>query len=161
VLFLGLSIALELREAISSGARVSPIATGAGLLLSAGILIRAPASALPLPYLTAVFAFSLIALLYLGLEELLVEAHTGPDSPFIAALFFVGFLLLLVLEEKACDVSNGWREDESVIRLMLVAAAAILLVRMIRRELRSTYDMVKERSRRNRTFRLRHPSLSA
>lgn len=101
VLFLGLSIALELRQAIPSPMRVVGLTTAAGLLLPLGILIGAPASTLPLPYLTAVFAFSLIALLYLVIEELLVEAHTGPESPFIASLFFVGFLLLLVLEEMA------------------------------------------------------------
>ena len=48
---------------------------------------------------SAVFAFSLIALHYLVVEELLVEAHTEPESPLITALFFAGFLLLLVLEE--------------------------------------------------------------
>lgn len=101
ILFLGLSMALVLRQAISSPTRVVAITTGAGLLLPLGILIGTPASALPLPYLTAVFAFSLIALLYLVVEELLVEAHAGPESPFIASLFFAGFLLLLVLEDMA------------------------------------------------------------
>lgn len=32
-------------------------------------------------------------------EELLVEAHAKPDSPLISAMFFVGFLGLLLLEE--------------------------------------------------------------
>ncbi|PNB46069.1 transporter, partial [Pseudomonas sp. FW305-130] len=32
-------------------------------------------------------------------EELLVEAHEKPDSPLISAMFFVGFLVLLLIEE--------------------------------------------------------------
>ena len=34
-------------------------------------------------------------------EELLVEAHEKPDSPLISAMFFVGFLALLLIEEIA------------------------------------------------------------
>lgn len=33
------------------------------------------------------FAFSLVALLYLVVEELLVEAHEGPEGPLITAMF--------------------------------------------------------------------------
>ena len=41
-----------------------------------------------------------MALLYLVTEELLVEAHEGgKETPFAAAMFFAGFLLLLLLEE--------------------------------------------------------------
>ena len=99
ILFLGLSMALKLRQAIASRARVVAITAGAGLLLPLGIIAGQPVSMLPAAYLTGVFAFSLIALLYLVVEELLVEAHTEPESPLITALFFAGFLLLLVLEE--------------------------------------------------------------
>ena len=49
--------------------------------------------------LTGFFAFGLIALLYLVTEELLIEAHEIPDRPWVTALFFAGFLLLMVLEE--------------------------------------------------------------
>lgn len=55
---------------------------------------------------------------------------------------------------------RGWRMTV-VIRLILMAAAAVLIARLIRGKPRSTYGMIKERSRRNRAFRLRHPSLSA
>ena len=99
ILFLGLSIALKLRQTVLSGARVVAITAGVGLLLPLGILTGAPISKLSSPYLTAVFAFSLIALLDLVVEELLVEAHAEPEGPLITAMFFVGFLLLLVLEE--------------------------------------------------------------
>ena len=36
---------------------------------------------------------------YVVTEELLAEAHEIPDRPWVAAMFFVGFLLLLALEE--------------------------------------------------------------
>lgn len=46
------------------------------------------------------FGLWLIALLYLVTEELLVEAHEGgKETPFATAMFFAGFLLLLLLEE--------------------------------------------------------------
>lgn len=48
--------------------------------------------------LEAALSFGCAALLYLVTEELLVEAHEVPDSPAITATFFVGFLLLLVLD---------------------------------------------------------------
>lgn len=99
ILFLGLSMALKLREAVPSRTRVVAYTAAAGLLLPLGILIGTPASLLPGPYLTAVFAFSLVALLYLVVEELLVEAHSAPETPLITAMFFAGFLLLLVLEQ--------------------------------------------------------------
>ena len=56
---------------------------------------------LPLPQhlIGGFLAFGLMALLYLVTEELLVEAHEKPDSPAISALFFVGFLGLLLVEE--------------------------------------------------------------
>jgi len=39
------------------------------------------------------------ALLYLVTEELLVEAHKGEqDSTFSTTMFFVGFLIVLILE---------------------------------------------------------------
>ncbi|HMT14344.1 MAG TPA: hypothetical protein PKE19_06295, partial [Aestuariivirga sp.] len=50
-------------------------------------------------WITGFLSFGLMALLYLVTEELLVEAHEKPDSPLISALFFVGFLGLLLLEE--------------------------------------------------------------
>lgn len=49
--------------------------------------------------LAAFFAFGLVALLYLVTEEILVEAHEIPDTPLTTAIFFVGFLLLIVIEE--------------------------------------------------------------
>jgi ZIP family zinc transporter len=100
ILFLGLTMAFELRQAMPSRVKAVAITCAIGLLLPIGALAGGPISRLPGPYLTAFFAFGLIALLYLVTEELLVEAHEGPESPIVAAMFFVGFLLLLLLEES-------------------------------------------------------------
>lgn len=51
------------------------------------------------PYETAASAFGLIAVLYLVTEELLVEAHENPETLWGTALLFVGFLLMLVIDE--------------------------------------------------------------
>ena len=69
------------------------------LLLPLGALVATPIAGLPDQYITAFLSFGLIALLYLVTEELLVEAHETPDKPWVAAMFFIGFLLLLSLEE--------------------------------------------------------------
>jgi zinc transporter, ZIP family len=98
ILFLGLSV-----SAVLSG-RTSPlrviISTGLiALLLPLGAIAGTSVASLPDRYLAPFFAFGLIAFLYLVTEELLVEAHEKPDSPAITALFFVGFLLLLLIDE--------------------------------------------------------------
>jgi len=98
VLFLGLTLALALRERLPAlGAVAGTVAVG--LLLPLGALAGAPISKLPRFWLDAAFAFGLVALLYLVTEELLVEAHEQPDTPWATAAFFMGFLALLVLEE--------------------------------------------------------------
>lgn len=98
VLFLGLTLTPALR-AWTIGKRA--IATFAiALLFPVGVLLAVPIAGLPLPYMTGFFAFGLIALLYLVTEELLVEAHEVPDTPWQTAMFFVGFLGLLLLEQS-------------------------------------------------------------
>ncbi|MBL8772225.1 MAG: transporter [Phenylobacterium sp.] len=96
VLFLGLTVSLAIgggwRRAVGTTALLT-------LLLPAGALAAAPLGQLPAPMLTAFLAFGLVALLYLVTEELLVEAHEVPDRPWTAALFFAGFLLLLLLAD--------------------------------------------------------------
>ncbi len=52
-------------------------------------------------------------------------------------------------------------EIQMVIRVMLIAIAAVIMVRMIGPAHGSSYRELKERSRRNRAFRLRHPSFTA
>jgi len=99
VLFLGVTVTAELGETVKSRAKVVLVTTGLGLLLPAGVLLAAPIATFPPVTIAAFLSFGLMALLYLVTEELLVEAHEKPDSPLISAMFFVGFLALLVLEE--------------------------------------------------------------
>lgn len=47
--------------------------------------------------LDGVLAFGVAALLYLVTEELLTEAHEVPETAWITAMFFAGFLLLLMI----------------------------------------------------------------
>ena len=101
VLFLGLAVASELKQTSGSAVRVIGIVAGLALLLPLGALLGTPVGALPGPYLAGFFAFALVALLYLVTEELLVEAHTAPEQPWTTAMFFVGFLGMLVIEEIA------------------------------------------------------------
>ena len=99
VLFLGLTVATELGERVHSRAKTVGITAVLVLLLPIGALMGAPVKTLPGPVLTAFFAFGLIALLYLVTEELLIEAHETPDRPWVTAMFFAGFLALLLVEE--------------------------------------------------------------
>ena len=101
VLFLGLAVASELKQTSGSAVRVIGIVAALALLLPLGALLGTPIGALPGPYLAGFLAFALVALLYLVTEELLVEAHTVPEQPWTTAMFFVGFLGMLVIEEIA------------------------------------------------------------
>jgi ZIP family zinc transporter len=47
---------------------------------------------------TFVLAVAAAALLWLVVEEVLVEAHQTPQPPWIAAMFFVGFLISYCLD---------------------------------------------------------------
>ncbi|NGM38618.1 transporter [Methylobacterium sp. DB0501] len=101
VLFLGLAVASELKQTSGSAVRVIGIVASLALLLPLGAVLGTPVGALPGPYLAGFFAFALVALLYLVTEELLVEAHTVPEQPWTTAMFFVGFLGMLIIEEIA------------------------------------------------------------
>ena len=48
--------------------------------------------------LNAVLAFGVAALLYLVTEELLVEAHETAETSLVTSIFFVGFLVVLLLD---------------------------------------------------------------
>ncbi|MEM5474460.1 transporter [Hoeflea sp. AS60] len=99
VLFLGLAVTTELSETVRSRTRIVLTISAVVVLLPIGAFIATPIASLPAHYITGFLSFGLIALLYLVTEELLVEAHQTPDRPWVAAMFFVGFLLLLSLEE--------------------------------------------------------------
>ncbi len=102
VLFLGLTTAIALSEAGASNARVIGIPSGLALLLGlaavVGILLLGGLSGFPF---AVVLAFGAAALLYLVTEELLIEAHEVPETPVTAAMFFVGFLALFIIEMVA------------------------------------------------------------
>lgn len=99
VLFLGVTLTTELGETVQSKLKVFGIAAGIALLMPIGAALGAPVSMLPPNVIAGFLTFGLMALLYLVTEELLVEAHERPDTPLISAMFFVGFLGLLLFEE--------------------------------------------------------------
>nr|WP_239019054.1 transporter [Sphingobium terrigena] len=99
VLFLGLTVTAELGETVRSRRKVIAITAALALLLPVGALVATPVAAFPPIVIAGFLSFGLMALLYLVTEELLVEAHERPDSPLISAMFFVGFLGLLLIEE--------------------------------------------------------------
>lgn len=99
VLFLGLSVALQLTR--SGASRL--VAAAITALLSLAVAVGAILGALVLDdagdaVLSFVLAFAAAALLWLVVEELLVEAHETPERPWMAAMFFAGFLALFCLE---------------------------------------------------------------
>jgi len=99
VLFLGLSVTAELGDKFGSKAKVIGVTSALALLLPLGALLATPVATLTPVVISGFLSFGLMALLYLVTEELLVEAHERPDTPLVTAMFFVGFLGLLVLEE--------------------------------------------------------------
>lgn len=99
ILFLGLTIAADVGRSERARGRVVFLTAALALLLPIGSLLALPLGMLPPPLLEGFFAFGLIALLYLVTEELLVDAHEIPDKPWVTAMFFVGFLALLIIEE--------------------------------------------------------------
>jgi ZIP family zinc transporter len=76
---------------------------GAAVAFAALLLIGAGAgtyflSGVGTSTLDAVMSFGVAALLYLVTEELLTEAHEVDETPLLTSMFFVGFILLLLIE---------------------------------------------------------------
>ena len=100
LLFLALSVASSLAKEGKSKLRII-ITT---IILSLLVLIGATIGGTLLQgihgfALEGIIAFAVAALLYLVTEELLVEAHSGKeDSAFSTTMFFVGFLIVLILD---------------------------------------------------------------
>lgn len=98
LLSLGLATVTALHQAGAS--RWRSVGTTAGLALlvlfgaAVGMILLAGATG---PLLNAVLAFGVAALLFLVTEELLVEAHEVPETMSVTAIFFVGFLIVLVI----------------------------------------------------------------
>ncbi|WP_246093222.1 ZIP family metal transporter [Subtercola boreus] len=98
ILFIGLSVTTRLTEAGFSKTRSVTISTALGLTTGVGaiggaiLLVGATPEVLAL-----VLAFGAAALLYLVVEELLIEAHEQAETILISAMFFLGFLTIYVL----------------------------------------------------------------
>ena len=101
VLFLGLSLAPALAGRLRSRVAVLAVVGAVLLLLTLGAAGGGLIAALPRFWQDCFLAFALVALLYLVVEELLAEAHEESDTPLATALFFVGFLGLLILDGLA------------------------------------------------------------
>ena len=99
LLALGSALAAELMESGSTRQRAIGTVAGLGLLLPAGALLGSLVlrNATPL-VMAGVLAFGAAALLFLAIEELLVEAHEVPETPTATAMFFAGFLVIFLLE---------------------------------------------------------------
>ncbi|NHN55818.1 ZIP family metal transporter [Calidifontibacter sp. DB0510] len=100
ILFLAVSVCIELLEAGVARTRAAVICAALGLATAVGAI----GSALLLgdaskTVLAAVLAFGAAALLYLVVEELLVEAHEQSETALLGAMFFAGFLGLYILAE--------------------------------------------------------------
>lgn len=103
LLFLGLSVSAALAQ--SDVGRITSIATTTVLAFFVVVGSMAGFSllvGLEGPALAGSIAFGSAALLYLVTEELLVEAHGVPETPWLTAMFFAGFLLFLEL-----GITNG------------------------------------------------------
>lgn len=99
VVFVGLSGSAALRTAGSGCGKAVAVTAGFALLLLSGAAVGALLlHSAPAALLDAVLAFGVAALLYLVTEELLTEAHEVPETPAQTAMFFVGFVLLLLIE---------------------------------------------------------------
>jgi len=101
ILFLGLSVVEELKNMLGSKIRVLMAVAGIALLLPIGALVGTPVAKLGDVWLAFFLSFGLVALLYLVTEELLVEAHKdGRDTPLGTAMFFAGFMILMLIEHS-------------------------------------------------------------
>jgi len=93
ILFLGLSVSAELSARGASRRRAALIPSLLGLATAVGAVGGAAVlGGASKPVLAGVLAFGAAALLYLVTEELLVEAHEEPETPLLAAMFFIGFI---------------------------------------------------------------------
>lgn len=98
VLSLGLATATSLREENVPKSRILVLLAGLSVLFFVSTLGGATLlHNLPETGLDFVLSFALAALMFLVTEELLVEAHEGPETPWLTATFFAGFLLFLIL----------------------------------------------------------------
>jgi len=99
IMFLGIAMVASLNQSNMSGVQKGFIILVLGLLVPLGAMIGVEVfSRLGPVMMNGVLAFGVAALLYLVTEELLVEAHEVGERPWITACFFLGFLIILLLE---------------------------------------------------------------
>lgn len=99
LLSLGVALTMELRK-LRRTRRASllvPVGLALGTLVTGAALGGAVFAGLPGQWLAVLLAFGTAALLFLVVEELLVEAHEVGETQVGTAMFFAGFLILLVL----------------------------------------------------------------
>lgn len=102
ILFLSLSLVAELTDRGLKPRPATAVCAGLGLVTAVGAVGSAALLGGAGPALLAfVLAFGAAALLYLAIEELVVEAHDEADTTFLSAMLFVGFLCIYVLGELA------------------------------------------------------------
>lgn len=101
ILFLGLALSATLAPLYSAPA-IMFFSVVIGSMLIFGMGLGLTAATWPPALLTGGYAFGLIALLYLVTEELLAEAREHPQNhtPVGTALFFLGFLFIIMLEHR-------------------------------------------------------------
>lgn len=96
---LGLAVAATLgKGGVRRGKTLVVTAALASLLVVGALAGGAPLARVSGHALAGVLAFGTAALLFLVTEELLGEAHETEDTPVLAAAFFLGFLVLLLIE---------------------------------------------------------------
>jgi zinc transporter, ZIP family len=100
-LFLAIAVTSTLKGHRFPWTRLMLISAAFGLLFGVGAIVGSSVHGfLSGPVHTAMLAFGSAALISLVTEELLVEAHEHriQENPMMAALFFAGFLLIIVIE---------------------------------------------------------------
>lgn len=98
--FLAISIAMILKDRnVVIKKRIAWIILLAILMPLGAFIGSSVVTHLPESWLTEMLAFGVAALLYLAVEELVLEAHEEQtDTPWITAPFFLGFLAVLLLK---------------------------------------------------------------
>lgn len=98
-LFVGLAAGAEFGQAgMPRGRSIVTVGLLEALLPVGATTLALLGAGLSPTVLAGLLAFGSAALLYLVIEELLVEAREMKETPGRAAMFFVGFLLLFVLD---------------------------------------------------------------
>lgn len=98
ILFLGLSVVSELRGEGVARRRAVMICALLGMMTAIGAVGAALfLGGVSTTVMAVVLAFGAAALLYLVVEELLVEAHEEAESVALGMMFFLGFLVIYVL----------------------------------------------------------------